>query len=266
MQSVWRALVLVTVVGVLATACAPAQGVTQPSGETRSQPAARKRVTAMVLGDVYTLSQTINNAGAGGVPGVDALQDLVHAGLGVLDGQAAMQPRLAEAVPSAENGLWKVNPDGTMETTWRLRAGVRWQDGTPLTTDDLLFTAQVARDKDLAILIVPAFDLVREIEALDPQTLRVTWRTSYIEADRLFSAAGSDALLPMPRHLLERTYQASSSAPAPSGCGSSCGGATWSWTRTTAMCWAAPASTRSRSASSRTRTPPSPTSSPARRS
>jgi peptide/nickel transport system substrate-binding protein len=83
---------------------------------------------------------------------------------------------------------------------------VRWQDGTPLTTDDLLFTAQVARDKDLAILIVPAFDLVRDIEALDPQTLRVTWRTSYIEADRLFSAAGSDALLPMPKHLLERTY------------------------------------------------------------
>ena len=34
-----------------------------------------------------------------------------------------------EAVPTLENGLWKVLPDGRMETSWRLKPGLVWQDG-----------------------------------------------------------------------------------------------------------------------------------------
>src|SRR5262245_34801231 len=61
---------------------------------------------------------------------------LVQAGLTVVGDQRARRPMLAEAVPSLDNGLWKLLPDGRMETTWRLRESARWHDGTPLTAED----------------------------------------------------------------------------------------------------------------------------------
>jgi len=40
--------------------------------------------------------------------------------------------------------------------------------------------------------------------AFDARTLRVTWSGPYLEADRLF---GFGHTVPLPRHLLERSYQ-----------------------------------------------------------
>ena len=34
------------------------------------------------------------------------------------DGKDNPYPELAEQAPTLENGLWKRNPDGTMEITW----------------------------------------------------------------------------------------------------------------------------------------------------
>jgi hypothetical protein len=36
-------------------------------------------------------------------------------------------PRMALNVPSLKDGTWKVNPDGTMVTTYYLRKGVKWR-------------------------------------------------------------------------------------------------------------------------------------------
>ena len=36
-----------------------------------------------------------------------------------------------------------------METTWRLRPNVKWQDGVALTPDDFLFGFTVAKDREL---------------------------------------------------------------------------------------------------------------------
>ena len=60
-------------------------------------------------------------------------------------------PVLAEAIPSFENGLWKVFPDGQMETTWKIREGARWHDGTPFTSGDVLFTSKLEQDKELPV-------------------------------------------------------------------------------------------------------------------
>src|ERR1044071_7835113 len=46
---------------------------------------------------------------------------------------------LAEERPSQAKGTWRVAPDGTMETTWRLRRGVKWHDGTEFTARDVVF-------------------------------------------------------------------------------------------------------------------------------
>ena len=90
-----------------------------------------------------------------------------------------------------------------METTWTVREGARWHDGVPFTTDDLLFTATVGRDREVAILNNEAWASVEEVTALDERTLTVRWREPYIYADRVFSFTTT---LPLPRHKLEAQY------------------------------------------------------------
>ena len=55
----------------------------QDSGQSGSPPiTAPKRLTVAIMGDPFTLSGKLNTSGPGSnVPGVDALEDLVHPGL-----------------------------------------------------------------------------------------------------------------------------------------------------------------------------------------
>jgi peptide/nickel transport system substrate-binding protein len=171
------------------------------------RPAAPKRITVGVRGTAQVLYNKLNIGNAG--LGVSETEKLVHAGLGVQDDRDVLRPSLAEAIPSIENGLWVLLPDGRMETTWRIRPGVRWHDGTPLSIADLLFTAVVARDRDVPVLLDQTFELVERIEALDERTVKVSWSSPYIAADALFSFAGTLArtsVTPLPRHLLEQPF------------------------------------------------------------
>src|SRR5256885_464581 len=109
-------------------------------------PAAPKRITVGVQSDFNAVATRVVRSGSASRPGVTEVEALVHAGLSQTDQTGALQGELAEDVPSTANGLWKVFPDGRMETTWRIREGAVWQDGTPFTSEDLLFTAAVGRD------------------------------------------------------------------------------------------------------------------------
>src|SRR6266540_6186908 len=143
---------LVVIVALLG--CAPSQTARQPEGGGGQPPAPAtpKRAVATVLGEPFALNYQISSAGAYTPPGSEALEELVHSGLTTLDPKGALIPRLAEAVPTLENGMWKVFPDGRMETTWRIRPNAQWHDGAAFTPDDLVFTAAVWQDPDL-----PAF-------------------------------------------------------------------------------------------------------------
>jgi peptide/nickel transport system substrate-binding protein len=132
---------------------------------------------------------------------------LVVGSLTIAERSGARHAQLAEAVPTIENGNWKLFPDGRMETTWRLREGVRWHDGQPLTIDDVLFTARVLQDREIAgAFRDPAFDLVERIEAPDSRTVTLTWKSPFMEADALFAIRGFIYGAPLPRHLLEASY------------------------------------------------------------
>jgi len=198
-----RSAAALVVLAFMLIACAGPQGDRSSgaggAGEVRRT--APKRVIAAIQGDPHTVYQQLNPASR--VRGIDAIEQLVAAGLAVSDGGRVLRAQLAEAPPTVENGQWRLFSDGRMETTWRIRDGARWHDGTPFTTDDLIFTAQIAQDKEIPIFAEVAFDAVEAIEAPDPRTLIVRWKQTFIEADRLFTA---DRSVPMPRHLLERAY------------------------------------------------------------
>jgi peptide/nickel transport system substrate-binding protein len=186
----------------------PATQAPSSSGGASNAPASSspgpKRIVAAISGEPNTFNNTVARAGAGGVAGVDALEQFVSAGLTQLDDTGVQRAQLAEAVPSVDNGLWKVNADGTMETTWRIKPGATWHDGTPLMADDLLFTVQVGEDKEIPALSNSAYNSIESVTAPDPSTVTVHWKKPFIQADTMFSY---DLALPLPKHLLEKAFE-----------------------------------------------------------
>src|SRR5580704_6053050 len=65
------------------------------------------------------------------------LDEAIFSGLTVIDDKGNIVPDLAQTVPSRANG--GVSPDGRT-LVYRLRPGVLWQDGVPLTAADVVFT------------------------------------------------------------------------------------------------------------------------------
>ncbi len=186
-------------------ACAPAPGGggTAPSGQDAGRPAALKRMTAAIRGAPVSMVQQRTQRGSA-VRGLDGIEELTSAGLTYIKADGTRAAQLAEAVPTVENGLWKVFPDGRMETTWKLKPGAPWHDGKPIVAADFAFTAIVEQDKELEIPAYPEYEMVESISTPDPATIVVTWKRPYIEADGVFSyrAAG----LPIPKHLMEKPY------------------------------------------------------------
>ncbi len=187
------------------TACAAPRGGDQAAtgGVEPPRPAAVKRMTAAIRGSPVSIVQQRTQRGSS-VRGLDGIEELVHAGLTYIKGDGSRAAQLAEAVPSVDNGLWNVFPDGRMETTWRLKPTARWQDGAPIVAEDFAFTAVVEQDRDVEIPAYPEYEMIESIATPDASTIVVTWKRTYIEADGLFSyrAAG----LPIPKHLMERPY------------------------------------------------------------
>jgi peptide/nickel transport system substrate-binding protein len=190
----------------LLAACAPSQstsgGLSQSAAQP--QPAVHKKVVAGLRGEPNTLSNQLSRAGAGRVYGSAEIERLLLSGMSIEDDQVEQQPVLAEAVPSVENGLWRVFPDGRMETTWKLLPNVQWHDGAPVTADDFVFTMQVVQDRELPEFGDIAFESLESIEAPDARTVVAKWKKPFIWGHTLFSGVRG---LPQPKHLLENAYK-----------------------------------------------------------
>src|SRR5205814_573088 len=73
---------------------------------------------------------------------------LFNAGFYLADLHGVAQPLLIEQGPSLNTGSWRVNPDGSMDTIYRLRGDLAWHDRTPLTADDLVLSWKMAKHPD----------------------------------------------------------------------------------------------------------------------
>jgi len=77
-------------------------------------------------------------------------------------------PYLVTEIPSEENG--GISEDGKT-ITLKLRNDLKWSDGTPLTSEDFVFTYQMAISKNNAVASAYPYDQASSIEAVDPQTV-----------------------------------------------------------------------------------------------
>lgn len=194
------ALVAGLVALLLAGCAAPGPGAGQPGGEV-ARPTGPKRIIAGIMSDPQSLYPLLNDSS---IRGGEVIEELANSGLAVVDSRGSLRPQLAEAVPSVDNGLWRLTPDGRAETTWKLKEGTHWHDGTPFTSFDLVFTVQLLRDKELNMTRAPAYDFIDVVEAPDSRTVMVKWRAPYIEADEMFTRG---LAFPIARHVFDAPYQ-----------------------------------------------------------
>lgn len=196
-----RRRTLVICLILVATGCAaPPRQAASPAAGAPPAIAAPKRITVAIIGEAQTLYVDVTVPG-GGAPGDNAIQELVNTGLTEMDDGGISRPQLADAVPSLENGLWRLSDDGRMETTWKIKATASWHDGAAFTSGDLIFTLEALKDRDLPLRRPAALTWIDSVEAPDPHTLTVRWAKPFIEAHTLFSR---ELALPLPRHILER--------------------------------------------------------------
>lgn len=92
---------------------------------------------------------------------------------------------------------WQVSPDQKV-ITFRLKPNLKWADGKPLTSADVLFTWKLITDDKTRTPYGSDYKLVVSAETPDARTFRVSYAEPYAPA--INSWAGLDIL---PRHLLK---------------------------------------------------------------
>jgi peptide/nickel transport system substrate-binding protein len=116
------------------------------------------------------------------------------------DVQNNPQPVLVQEIPSAQNG--GISPDGR-EITLKLRPGIVWSDGQPITSQDFVFTYQMITNPANAVPDITPYDLVENVTAPDQQTVVVRFR----EPNASWLHTLWEVL--MPAHVLEPVFAAS---------------------------------------------------------
>jgi peptide/nickel transport system substrate-binding protein len=115
------------------------------------------------------------------------------------DDQNNPHPVLVTEMPSAENG--GISPDGKV-ITLKLRDGLVWSDGTPLTAKDFVFTYQMTIDPKNTVSSTNPYDLMESVEAPDDTTVVITFTDPYAPwVGTLFHGI-------MPEHIVKPQYDA----------------------------------------------------------
>jgi peptide/nickel transport system substrate-binding protein len=127
--------------------------------------------------------------------------------LAAWDPEGNLVPVLAAEIPSLENG--GLARDG-MSVTWKLKQGVQWHDGAPVTADDLVFNWEYANDPATAAVTIGTYkDVV--VEKVDSHTARVRFKKpTPFWADAFVGTRG----MIIPRHLFG-SYRGAKSREAP---------------------------------------------------
>jgi peptide/nickel transport system substrate-binding protein len=184
------------------SACAPAASQPTRTGEgagaaATTAPAAPKVLTVAVNSEPTTIE---GFTGSNITRGSGFILGIVHASLSAQDDHGVYQPQLAAERIAADAGTWRLNPDGTMDVTWKLRPNIQWHDGTPFTSADMAFTFKVKKDPAYPSIDSGALALMESVTAPDPQTFVVHWSKPFFQADQ------SRGLDPLPEHILGDLY------------------------------------------------------------
>ncbi len=123
-------------------------------------------------------------------------------------GLVATNPITTEVEPSLAES-WTLSPD-KRTYTFKLREGLKWSDGQPITADDVVFTYKEIVDNEnipnnfrdgLLINVAPGKDVFPEVKKIDDRHVAFTTAKPFVP----FLRGLSDPI--MPKHIFEGTTQ-----------------------------------------------------------
>ena len=166
-----RAMALLIVVAMVVAACG---GAVPPAGAPAEEAAAPAggRGTGGTLTLIYWQAVSILNPYlSGGTKDIEGssvvLEPLAH-----YDMDGTLLPWLAAEVPTVENG--GISEDLTT-ITWKLQEGILWSDGTPVTSEDVVFTYEYCANEEMGCNAASGYADIESVEALDDLTVMVTF-------------------------------------------------------------------------------------------
>jgi peptide/nickel transport system substrate-binding protein len=158
----------------------------------------RARSTLVVIGDSIDRGFFIGRADA-------EPTNMVHTGLARKNSTTGkMIADLAAELPSAKDGTLKRNSDGSFTTVYKLRPGLTWHDGKPLTARDFILGWKVMNDPKIPWRGTPGSRLATNMRAPDDRTVAISWKKLHWSS----VALGVVDLCPLPTHLFEQSYLA----------------------------------------------------------
>jgi peptide/nickel transport system substrate-binding protein len=123
-------------------------------------------------------------------------------------GDGKFVPLLVTDVPSKDNG--GLGADGKT-VTYKLKPGLKWADGQPLTADDVVFTFEYVSNKETAATSYGSYVDLDKAEALDPTTVRLTFKQP--TGGWYVPFVGEQGMV-LPKHALDK-YVGAASRDAP---------------------------------------------------
>lgn len=98
--------------------------------------------------------------------------------------------------PYLADSMWMSEDNRAL--SFRIREGVAWHDGTPVTVDDVIWTYELSVDDEIAYANLQYFQFVDRVERVDDRTVTFHFTDAHSDAPMDFTQWS-----PMPKHLLE---------------------------------------------------------------
>jgi peptide/nickel transport system substrate-binding protein len=112
----------------------------------------------------------------------------IYEGLTRIDSRGETQPDLAKS--------WDISPDG-LTYTFHLQTGVKFQDGTPFSADDVKFSLDRARGPKSTTAQPQLFASIQSVDVVDPATVKITLK--HPDGDFLYNMGWGDAVIVSPK-------------------------------------------------------------------
>ena len=194
----WHRLGVVLALLVLSAGCSGETGPSASESKGKSAADSKGKSAAEGKGAVPAYGDTLIEASIGNVSSLiptitsdsasHEVGALMYNGLVTLGRDLELLPELATS--------WNFSKD-CLTLDFKLRQGVKWHDGAPFTAADVVFTYETTVNPRTPSPYKSDFNDVEKVEALDPSTVRVTYKRPYAKA------VMSWAKEVLPKHLLE---------------------------------------------------------------
>jgi peptide/nickel transport system substrate-binding protein len=121
------------------------------------------------------------------------------------DSSREIFPIIVEEIPTFENGLARTLENGNTQVTYKLREGMLWSDGEPITAADCYFWHDIVMDRSLGNIVDRGEypNVVESLEQIDDYTLELTYNVpwpDYLVKDYM--------VCPYPKHVFEPYLEA----------------------------------------------------------